>query len=85
MLAKGVGVCNRVWATFKQGWNDVPFLYAGFAVGFAGISVWCVRLLHWPTGGYITRYKERYLVMRPDDERLVGYPKEYVTDNHLLK
>jgi hypothetical protein len=94
-----------VWAYFKQGWNEVPFLYAGFALGFAGISIATIRILRWPTGGYVTRYKERYmglnysslylffiltyfyfiLVMRPQDERLVGYPKEYVTDNHLLK
>lgn len=40
---------------------------------------------------FLSRIKDLYeshhfhfLVMRPDDERLVRYPKEFITDAHLL-
>ncbi|CAG2114411.1 unnamed protein product [Medioppia subpectinata] len=85
MLARVVGRYQKYVAVIKQGWDEVPTLF--FSVGIGVVAGICMvyRVAHTPPGGHITRFKERYMVMRPNDDRLIGYPKEYVTDRELLK
>jgi len=85
MLGRVVGRTQKYVDAFKQGWNEVPHLYGSMSIGVFAFIMLIYRAAHTPPGGYITRFKERYMIMRPDDDRLVGYPKEYVTDRHLLK
>jgi len=72
-------------AAFKQGWNEIPETYGTvflFIIGGAKVIHYELKR---PEGGFIMRYKERYYIVRSNDERLKGYPKQYITDQHLVQ
>ena len=68
-----------------RGWYEIPYLYFTgvlFLIGTCG-TFYHVRRLP-STDNLITRHKERYIVIRPDDPRLLTYPPEYVTDKDVI-
>jgi len=85
MLARVVGRYQKYVDVLRQGWHEVPHLYGTTCIGIAATFALIYRIAHTPPGGHITRFKERYMVMRPEDDRLIAYPRDYVTDKDLLK
>lgn len=65
----------------KQGFRDFFSVYFGMGICTFAVGVW---MWDWRKGVQITRYKSSYMIFRPDDPVLRMYPKEYITDNHLL-
>lgn len=45
----------------KEGWNEVPHLYGSLTIGAVALIAYVYRVAHTPPGGYITRFKERYM------------------------
>jgi len=69
----------------QRGFNERPetFITAGLVTIASLLAI--KHNITWPEGGYVIRYKERYMILRPDDERLIDYPEEFVTDYQWLK
>lgn len=68
-----------------RGWYEIPYIY--FIIGgfvLSGSIVAYKTLVNIPVEDRYVRYKNRYLVVRPDDVRLDKYPLSYITDKDLL-
>ncbi|XP_045503024.1 uncharacterized protein LOC123699988 [Colias croceus] len=55
----------------KQGYDEIPEIYASTVMGLIGIGLGCVGVYRYnKNDGDNRRYKQLYTIMRPDDPRV---------------
>lgn len=74
-------------ARFKKGISEWPetyvsVLFAAIGIGIAASIAIPLEISH---EAWVARFKKYYTIYRPNDPRLVLYPKEYITDKQYLK
>lgn len=69
-----------------RGWYQVPHFFVSLGlIGASTVLVIYHHLTKLPDDQIFSRYKTRYLVIRPDDPRLDKYPLEYVTEKDIVQ
>lgn len=81
----GTYIYQPVSVLFKQGLKEWPELYFGLFHAVFGIIVTNYIAFRYELGHeFVARYKRKYTVFRPDDDRVKLYPRNFVTDKHYL-
>ncbi|CAL8132566.1 unnamed protein product [Orchesella dallaii] len=75
-VAQGARQSGKLMTLWKQGWNEIPEVmgasfYALIGIGLYGFS----NYRYYKEERYNRRYKTRYTVYRPDDERVARIRK----------
>ena len=70
-----------------DGYKEIPYLYVTLSIIPIMLPFYIYNESNRQTNPeeYTFRHKERYVVVRPDDQRLIGYPRRFITDLHLLE
>ena len=79
-------VLFTVMAKFRKGLSEWPEVYLSMI--FSAIGIGTLITITIPReinhDSWTARYKRYYTVYRPNDPRLVLYPKDYITDKEFL-
>lgn len=65
----------------KRGFKDYFSVYVGLGLCTISSIAFMIRNRD---GIQVSRYKDEYMIYRPTDGEVRMYPREYITDKHLL-
>ncbi|XP_046398855.1 uncharacterized protein LOC124165465 [Ischnura elegans] len=70
-MAAAAGTSRGAVGLLKRGWHEIPEVMASTGLALIGLGLGCVGLsIYYSKDGNNRRYKNSYIVYRPDDPRV---------------